>query len=170
MATVVGIVDIGDRTLLLDVTDGPAALAAGCLLQPEAGDRVWFVRQGDACFVTSVLVRARPESPASVRLDADLEIQSGGTLRLQARRVEMVAKDLVSYVGRTTWLGSVFEQVVDRFVSHSKTSLRTVQGLDQLQADTLDHRAKSTASLSGEQTLLRGRTVLKADGDQIHLG
>jgi len=182
MARITG--SIGD-TWLLDGIDGPARRAASCHLRPEEGDRVWFVREGDACFVTAVLERARPDAPrvldlgesVSLRASGTLNVEAGDQLRVRASRataaietVSWFAKSAVSHVAKRTMVGSVLEHVVDRFTSHTKTSQRTVEGLDQLQAHDVDHHAKSTLSLGGEHTMLKGRALIKADGDQIHIG
>lgn len=182
MARITG--NIGD-TWLLDGIDGPARRAASCHLRPGEGDRVWFVREGDACFITAVLERAQPQSPkvldlgedASLHASGTLEVHAGDQLRVRASRataaiqsISWFAKSAVSHVAKRTMVGSVLEHVVDRFTSHTKTSRRTVEGLDQLQAGDVDHRATSTLSLGGEHTMLKGRALIKADGDQIHIG
>lgn len=172
-------------TWLLDGMDGPARRAASCHLRPGVGDRVWFVREGDDCFITAVLERARPASPSTLDLGEDVKLHATGTLEVHAKdelrvraprataavqHISVFAKTAVSHIAKRTLVGSVLEQVLDRFTSHTKTSQRTVDGLDQLQARDVDHRAQSTLSLGGEHTLLKGRTLIKADGDQIHIG
>lgn len=172
-------------TWLLDGMDGPARRAASCHLRPGVGDRVWFVREGDDCFITAVLERALPASPSTLDLGEDVKLQATGTLEVHAadeirvrtsrataavQHISVFAKTAVSHIAKRTVVGSVLEHVLDRFTSHTKTSQRTVDGLDQLQARDVDHRAQSTLSLGGEHTLLKGRTLIKADGDQIHIG
>ena len=172
-------------TWLLDGIDGPARRAASCHLRPGVGDRVWFVREGDDCFITAVLERACPASPSTLDLGEDVKLHTTGTLEVHAtdelriraprataavQHISVFAKTAVSHIAKRTLVGSVLEQVLDRFTSHTKTSQRTVDGLDQLQARDVDHRAQSTLSLGGEHTLLKGRTLIKADGDQIHIG
>ncbi len=178
------IVDHIEGTWLLDTMDGPARRAASCHLRPCIGDRVWFVREGDACFITAVLERAEPHASRDLDLGEDvvlrgtsIAIEAEDTLRVRASaatvaigRISTFAKAAVHHVAKTTVVGSVLEHVVDHFTAHTKTSQRTVEQLDQLQARDVDHRADSTLSLGGEHTLLRGRALIKADGDQIHLG
>lgn len=198
-ATVADVVDLGTATFLLDVVDGPAVRAASCLLVPELGDRVWYVREGDDCYVTAVLRRAETAGPARLEVDADVELRAKGRLglhgddvALQAEQTvsvggtgldlrvsrasviledaSMFARSIVSHVAKSTWVGTALERMVDRFVSHSRTSVRTVDGLDQLEARDFDHRATGNASVTAERVFLKGRSVVKADGDQIHLG
>lgn len=172
-------------TWLLDGIDGPARRAASCHLRPGIGDRIWFVREGDECFITAVLERAAPASPCTLDLGEDVKLHATGTLELHAddelrvrasrataaiQHISVFAKSAVSHIAKRTLVGSVLEQVVDRFTSHTKTSQRTVEGLDQLLARDVDHRAESSLSLGGEHTMLKGRTLIKADGDQIHIG
>ena len=199
IARVVDVVDTPQETLLLDVVDGPAARAASCALVPSPGDTVWFVRDGDDCFVTAVLRRAQDQDPARWEHRGDLQIAATGRLHVSGRDVAVDADDEVSVHGRglklrfatakaflgevssfakqavhhvaqTRVVGQVLEHVVDRFVSHSRTSLRTVSELDQLSARDLDHRATSTATVSAKHTFVQGRDIVKADGDQIHIG
>ena len=198
MATVTDVVQAPTPTILLDVIEGPARRAASCLLAPKAGDRVWFVRQGDACFVTAVLECAA-EGPTCLDLPGDVTVRAAGTLGLAGRsvcvdaeqsvRVEtaevdvrakrahavvgelaVFARTMVSQIASSTWLGTRLEQVVDHFVSHARSSSRTVDGVDQLHAGTLDHRADGSATLAADHTFLQGRTIVKADGGQIHIG
>ena len=78
MATVTDVVQAPTPTILLDVIEGPARRAASCLLAPKAGDRVWFVRQGDACFVTAVLECAA-EGPTCLDLPGDVTVRAAGS-------------------------------------------------------------------------------------------
>lgn len=191
MATVTDVVDLPSPTILLDVIEGPARRAASCLLAPKAGDRVWFVRQGDACFVTAVL-ECHTEGPTCLDLPGDVTLRAGGTLGLVGRSVcvdaddalrvkakgahavlgelAVFARTMVSHVATSTWLGTRLERVVDHFVSHARSSSRTVDDVDQLHAGTLDHRADGSATLAADHTFLQGRTIVKADGGQIHIG
>ncbi len=172
-------------TWLLDGIDGPARRAASCHLRPGVGDRIWFVREGDDCFITAVLERAAPTSPRTLDLGNDVRLHATGTLEVHAtdelrvrtsrataavQHISVFAKTAVSHIAKRTLVGSVLEHVVDHFTSHTKTSQRSVEGLDQLQARDIDHRAESTLSLGGEHTMLKGRALIKADGDQIHIG
>ncbi|MEM6996045.1 MAG: DUF3540 domain-containing protein [Myxococcota bacterium] len=199
MATVTSIVDVPAAAIVLDAVDGPARRAASCLVAPAPGDRVWFVRQGGACFVTAVLERAAPDAPMPIVLEGDVEVAAEGSLSLSGCAVAVVAeetmqvqsaslsvrsgqaeavlgevatfaKSMVSHIASATWIGSKLEQLVDHWAVHSRTASRTVAGLDQLQARDIDHRATGSATLCADHTFLQGHSMVKADGGQIHLG
>ena len=173
-----------EDTWLLDGIDGPARRAASCHLVPSVGDRVWFVREGDDCFITAVLERAEPGGSRTLDLGDGVTLKARRSLEIETAEVQVraskatvalkelsfFARKAVSHVAKRTMVGSVLEQVVDHFSSHAGSSVRTVDGLDQLTARDLDHRAENTLSLGGEHTMLEGRTLVKADGDQIHIG
>lgn len=181
MARITGSIE---DTWLLDGVDGPARRAASCHLLPCVGDRIWFVREGDDCFITAVLERAQPGSSRTLDLGDDVTLKAGRSLGVEVPQIRvraskataalaelsLFAKTAVSHVTKRTMVGSVLERVVDHFTSHAQTSQRTVDGLDQLTARDLDHRAQNTLCLGGEHTMIEGRALVKADGDQIHIG
>ncbi len=160
---------------------------------------MWYVRDGDACFVTAVLVRASDTSPARLNLGPKAELEAEGELKISAAVVQVegreglelqgeellvrarggkallgefsvLAKGLFSSVTKTTLVGKVMETFVDRIQSRSKTSSRVVEDLDQLHAGNLEHRATGVAEIAGKHTLLGGGELVKADAGQIHLG
>ncbi|MCX4246563.1 DUF3540 domain-containing protein [Paraliomyxa miuraensis] len=189
-----------ERGLVLD-GDEPriAERAASCLLEPMVGDRVWFVEEGEECFVTAVLRRAEGAGPARLRVDGDAELCADGKLSVTGDALElhgrqrvdlhadelllrarqgralvdecsMVLRELFAHAGQATVVGTMVELLAEHVRSHSKTSRKVVEQLDHLQAGHIEHRATEVAQLSGKQTLINGAELIKADGGQIHLG
>ncbi len=173
--------------------------AASCLLQPEVGDLVWFVAEGEQRYVTAVLRRGPDAGASQLRIDGDADLRASGQLtvggagldlhaeqrlglhsdelQIRARRgralldeCSFVLRELFVHATKATFVGKLFERLVDRISSHSKSSLRVVEGLDQVQAGNLEQRATGVAQLAGKTVLLNGTDLVKADGGQIHLG
>ena len=57
-----------------------------------------------------------------------------------------------------------------RFGISSGGSEKRVDGLDQLKAEHVDHSAKKTMNLHGENAVMTARQLVKVDGEQIHVG
>lgn len=183
---------------LPDLQTWTARRAASCLLEPRVGDRVWFVAEAGPAgqqrsYVTAVLERSAGEVPATLSVDgapelhiqADvlrlraeekLEVQTD-EVRVQGRLASVVLdecstilRSLFTYASKLTTVGKAIDMLADRIVSHSKTSQRTVEEVDQVKAGTIDYRATGSAQIGGEQALVTGAELVKVDGGQIHVG
>jgi hypothetical protein len=186
----------GGYLLATDAAQIVATRAASCLLEPALGDRVWFVvepgpsdqRRG---YVIAVLERAASSEPARLSIDGDAELHAGQLsiradkqLTLAADEVQvrgrlarvlldecsMVLRSLFTHASKATFVGKLIETFADRINSHSKTSHRTIETLDQVEAGTLNYRASHSAQLGAQHTLISGTELVKVDGGQIHLG
>ncbi|KIG17322.1 hypothetical protein DB30_03379 [Enhygromyxa salina] len=190
----------GSWTLEADGRQFEAKRAASCLLEPEIGDEVWFVAQGERSFVLAVLERAEAAGVATLSVNGDAALRVNGQLdvhasagvelrsdaqvgitgaevRVQAKLARMVfdegtavLRSMFSHVTNSTFVGKVIETVADRVVQSSKTSLRTVAELDQVQAGVIDYRASDAAHVAADQVLINGGQIAKVEAGQIHLG
>lgn len=176
-----------------------AGRAASCLVEPQIGDRVWFVGEGDEHFIIAVLERQHAEAPTVLRVDGDLELRAGGNVRVAGEAVELEANTalalrsdelqvqanrgrvllgaLESFIRsvhhsftQSTLVGKVFELMVERLTQHSNTSYRSVAEVDQVSAGTLDYRAEKLAHIQAENTSMSAAELVKVDAGQIHLG
>lgn len=180
----------GDAAWQVQVAGRPwhATRAYSCLVQPQPGDRVagCLVEgpRGDECHVLAIL--ARPEGrTVRLQVDGDLEVAATGSVRLSAGEELAVQADSARYVHRTVQfvaqrcnafvaelkavgetLGTVFKREHHQCDEH----LRHVEGMDLLQAQLIDHRAKDLLQLKGENVLANGSTLVKMQGSQIHFG
>lgn len=173
---------------VLDDPSRPNAIlarrAASCLLEPQLGDRVWFVGEADEHFVIAVLERQQADAPTVLEVDGDLELRAGGKLALQSEELSVQAKRgrvllgaLESFVRsvqhsftQSTVVGKVFELLVERLTQTSHTSVRTVAEVDHLNAGTIDYRAETLAHIHAENTSMSAAELVKVDAGQIHLG
>lgn len=172
--------------LALDAQVVTARVAASCLLAPNPGDRIaWWRDEAGAHWVTAVLIRDA-DGPASVVLPADSQLttQSGsmtlapaGTLSLRGREIDVATQSIVAVtrslqasLGVARMIGGTLATVFERLTSHAQFQHRVVEGLDQVQAGTLDHRARGVAQLSGETVVVNGERLIKQRAAQIHMG
>ncbi|MCA9684014.1 MAG: DUF3540 domain-containing protein [Myxococcales bacterium] len=196
-ATVVALED-GRWSLTRDGQRFDAGRAASCLLAPALGDKVWFVAEGDSAYVLAVLERAG-EGPATLHIDGDAELRAEGRLTVSGTELElrgeqqlglqadelrvrgrlgkllldegsMVLRSLFTHVGKSTFVAKVIERFSERFSSHSKTSLRSVDEIDQVQAGNIDYRAEEAMQVTARHAMIKGGELVKVDGGQIHLG
>lgn len=171
----------------------PARRAASCLLQPAVGDTVACFAAGDdgPLWITAVLVRA-VDAPATVSLPPGTAIEcAGGALTLQADALHLRARSLdvegeraclnveqVSGVGRkSSWsygavklTAELVESFAERLLQFSRWSQRLVDGPDQVRSRQIDWRAEQTMQLQAQVVIANADKLLKADGEQIHLG
>jgi uncharacterized protein DUF3540 len=162
--------------------------AYSCLVVPAAGDRVacWrgaLPEGGDAVHILAVLSRADAAAPMRLQLAADAELKAGrlaidaGTLDVRADEASLVYRSLKTLgewaqctIGQLRLVGASLATVFDHESHHARQHQRTVDGIDLLQAQTVDHRAESLMHLQGENVLANGDRLVKVQGAQIHFG
>lgn len=165
-----------------------ARQAVSCLLEPREGDLVacWLHEApgGVACHVLAVLERPEP-APATLSVEGDLLLKATGRLQVEAgeelqvdapqarlvhRGIQVVADVCQATVQQMRSIGDTLTSVFKREIRHSEQHLRTVEGLDLLQAQLIDHRASDLMQLRGENIMTNGTTLVKVQGAQIHFG
>jgi Protein of unknown function (DUF3540) len=160
---------------------------------------VWAPDDGDA-FIIAVLDRppgakttVRVDGDLDIRVDAGrfsvmadrgVAMETLQDMSLKADEVSLFAKkwrsvfsewlcagrDIVTRAGSVTVIANTASSVVNRLVQRSRHSLREVEQLDQARCGQMDYRADHTMSLRAKNTLITAEKLVKADGDQIHLG
>lgn len=121
----------GEYRLLANSRLRPARRAAGCLLEPEAGDRV-LVAAGKPCYILTVLERAAGDPtparlvfPTGVHLQAgqgavrittpeDLALAAGGDVTVLGGRLRLQAEDGEAVFSRFRYFGKFVLGQVDR--------------------------------------------------------
>ncbi|PRQ10251.1 DUF3540 domain-containing protein [Enhygromyxa salina] len=154
---------------------------------------------GEHAYVLAVLERVAT-TPALLRVQGDAELRVDGRLKIAAREdldlhsdarlglnadelqvraraarliideCAAVLRSLFTHVTKSTFVAKVIETLADRLSTHTKTSARTVEGLDQVQAGNLDYRAEHTVQIAATHAMVKGTDLVKVDGGQIHLG
>lgn len=179
---------------------GAARIAFGCIVQPEAGDRVLIAVADGAIWVTSVLERSSG-SPMRLCAEGDVSIMSmrgdvsliaarsfnldaGERVRLAAPAIDLhagiarfVLDELVQVgrrasllVGKIRCVGEMVETFADHVLTRARRSSRFVEDSDQLRAGDIDHRAESTLQMRAGTMLMTADTVVRVDAEQIHMG
>ena len=109
-------------------------------------------------------------SEAKVAVDSD-EIQVRARLgRVVLEQLSTVLRSLFTHVGEATLVAKLIETVADHVRAHAKTSHRSVEILDHVEAGAIDYRAQGEAHIAASNTLVRATELVKVDGGQIHLG
>lgn len=180
-----------------EVGDLLAKQAASCLLRPEPDDRV-LVALAPEPFVLAVLERRGGES--ALELPGDVSLRAGGRLELSgedgislktpavirmvadrlamlSQHAELATEELTTIAKRAQasfdeggLVAKALDMVSERMTSRTAKAFRFVSELDQLRARHFDYRADHAARISGENTIVTAREVVKVDGEQVHIG
>lgn len=159
-----------------------ARRAAGCLVAPEAGDKVLLLREGEAGFhILNVLEKKHAAStlnfPGELRINAPaVDIQ--GTQRVGLRGAEM---DLRGVDGKVSFLrldlaagecrvqAKTLRTTVASLVQRAARCLRIV-GEERLKARRVKTQVRGRWSLDAEDAELVAEKDVKVDGEHILLG
>ena len=177
-----------------------AQRATMCLVEPQIGDHVLVATLPSSTFVMGVLSRdEQAPAKLTFDGDVDLAVRNGrlrvtaqegvdvatpGDSTIDARRVSVRAQEGEAIIGKLRMLGSLVEakigklstvaETVDafagRFVQRVKRYYRLVEEMDQVRAEQIDHRARGTARIHAENTVITANKLAKIDGDQVHIG
>jgi hypothetical protein len=161
-----------------------ATVALGCLVAPQAGDRVAVF--DDACggrYVTMVLERAAP-GPLVVFSERAIEVGSASAIRLRAplleaigdrfstcvRSLRAVAAEAVLDSKLARLCSGLVDVVAQRIGVHAEHSHRQIDGTEQLRCRDLDLRASELAHVRARTTIMKATTLVKIDASQIQIG
>jgi hypothetical protein len=85
-------------------------------------------------------------------------------------RLSFVGSVVQAEVERLKLLAESVDTTLTRLYQRVKRSYRVVEELDQLKAERIDYEAKELLSLHGKHATITAESLVKVDGDQIHLG
>ena len=180
------------RTALADVK---ARRAASCLLEPAVGDRVLLATEDGGDAYVLALLEQRDPGAATLSVEGDLTLRSvrgkvsvaaqegvdlvtTAAVRIMARAVDVEAIEALSVLGgavkaelgKVKLYAATVESFFERLTLHAKSSLRTVEQLDQVKARHIDYAASGDAHLRGENALVTAHDLVKINGEQVHVG
>lgn len=197
------VTSIEEEVAIVETAEGPrrARRAAGCLLEPRAGDRVLVSTIEDGTtFVLSVLERpgdgaSTISAPGDLRVVAasgkveilaaegvDIVSPSPVTVTSQAVALSaeeghfslgtlaMVGERLAAEIGSVKLLSVAVDTVIERVSQKLARSYKRVTELERLTAKMIRYEADKTCAISGENTLVTAKEVVKVDGEHIHIG
>lgn len=173
--------------------------AAGCLLEPETGDRVLIAWVDDGeTYVLNVLTRQNPENN-TLAMPGDLSIQAGGTMHLTAGAVEMngqesvrvrtsqielsalngsaklgalrfIAGTVSGNIGRMKTVAKSLETVADRVIDRLGRRHTRVEEVEDAQVGRVRLLVKDLFSMRSRSTSIISKDKVELDADQILLG
>jgi len=170
-----------------------ACRAAGCLLEPEAGDVVLTASaSAGPVFILSVLSRTRPEADAclstpgaSMVLGPEvLKIRAGKEISVAAPSVSLAARTGQAYIDACMLRGEFLEirftkirtvakaveTLCERLVEELERSYRRVRDFEERRMGRLRTVVEGIFSLTAKNASIRAEKRLKMDGEKIHLG
>lgn len=166
---------VGDRVAVW-APDGGEAFIVAVLERPGNGNTTLHVHGDLDMRVTN--------GRFNVTADGGIAMETQQGMQLKADEMSLFAKkwcsvfsewlcagrDIVTRAASVAVIANTASSVVNRLVQRSRHCLREVEQLDQVRCGQMDYRAEHTMSLRGKHTLVTAEQLVKADGDQIHLG
>ena len=176
-----------------------ASTALSCLVHPHCGDKVLVACRSDATFILAVLER-QTDSPTELRLKGEISLEVEGTLAIRtsemlrldggkqlqggANSVTLSGQHIaingehVSLVSRAVnWVADTLEttariirQTGEIWSVHAKTHHRRIEGLELVQAESLDLKARDLLNINTTHVLVKSQELVKVDAKQIQMG
>jgi hypothetical protein len=177
-----------------------AGVAFGCLVAPEAGDRVLVSRSDRECYVISVLDRPSNadmslQFPGHVRMNApkgridltggtDLNLLAAGKTRLVSRETQIAcarvsvhtdelstrAREFEAHLGTAKIFAEAIDTVAKRIGQRAENVMRWVEGLETLNIGNLVRTVRKTLMSHSDQAVLTAAKDFRIDGERIHMG
>lgn len=166
----------------LPLAEVQALRAAGCLLQPEPGDRVLLLREaGQGYYILNVLEKA--EARSTVNVPGELHLQAPSLVLCGHERVSLQGAevDVRGVAGGVSFLRldiaardcevrvRTLRSMVRTLVQRAGRCLRLV-GEEQLKARRVTTHVAGRWSLHAEDTEMQAEKDVKVDGERILLG
>lgn len=176
-----------------------ACRAKSCLVAPEVHDRVILAttEQGGA-WVLAVL-EGDPDRPTAVVVDGELtfsarkvalraseeaSLATGGRLELTSAQLDVkaiegrigiarltaAASSIMADVGQLKTVATIIETVAERVTERAKRLYRFVEDLERVRAGRMDVDAGKSLRMHAENSLVTAVTLVKVDGEHIHMG
>src|SRR4051812_21982746 len=125
-----------------------------------------------------------PNGRFSVAAQEGVDLVSGQDMAVIAGELKVTAAEGNVTVSRLSFVSALVETEIDRlkmiagsvdatltrFYQRVKRSYRVVEELDQVKAERIDYEAKEHVRLHGKNAIITAESLVKVDGDQIHLG
>lgn len=170
-----------------------ATKAAGCLLEPEAGDKVLLtVDPLGASYILNILERPRDKpleisapggltvrTPAGAfKIEAEESISLGApTLEIDAwqgqariRDFEWTGRSLTASLSKADLVVKMLETSAEVIIQKARQSFRFIEELEQACLGRLRCLVDGSLFLKGKRASLKAEETVKIDGESIHLG
>jgi hypothetical protein len=181
MATGVVLEASGQCYTVIDSAPRICQLAASCLTQPEAGDKVLLADCYGELWILAVLVAAAPRSLhlggreikcTAERIDLRAQMLNTESREWQASHgsVQFYGAAVRACCSSVEWVGRKMSVLADICFSRFRRNLREVSEIETLRCGTCDIQADDVLALSGQTSLLTAQGMAKVDAAQIHIG
>lgn len=184
------------------IVHGPAGVAtaqaaAGCLVEPMAGDRVLVSRSGRECFVLTVL--ARQGDGRSIRVSGELTVSArrltlhgdegtdlgdttsldlhsprvtvaGQDTEVQAQRLRASAAEGRAHFRQIRVVADTIEAVSDRIAQCARQVVRRVEEVETLHVGNLVQRVRENLLSRSKRASITASKDVHIDGERIHMG
>lgn len=170
-----------------------AQRAAGCLLEPEAGDEVLTVASAaGSVFILSVLTRSRSQAEAMISapgaamtLGGDcVRIRTGKELSISTPELSLesgtgqVKLDVCTIRGgllenrfeKITTIAKAVETVCERLVERIDRSYRRIRDFEETRVGRVRMVVEGLFQLAAKNAHMKAEKRLKMDAEKIHLG
>lgn len=174
-----------------------ARVAAGCLLEPASGDLVLMSRQGQTCFILTVLEQAAREgtiryrgelsidtdqlvlrgrrrvhlvSEDRVQTDAPTMAMNGDSALLTWRRLDLTAEEGVARIERVRVISGVAELFSKRIFQCARQVIRRVEDVETLHVGQLVQHVRKGLTTRAHRVSLTSRKDMQVKGERIHMG
>ena len=145
-----------------------AQRAAGCLLEPRAGDKVALFLTAQEAWVISVLSRTADEG--ELALPARTAVRAAGSLSLQAPSLHLQGGVLVkAFDSVRTVASKIFEKAGLRFGLFGKHA-EQVSGLRETKAGRMRVALDEGLRVRSGSADLKARESMRIDGGHINIG
>ena len=191
-----------DGCYLLETSDDQevrAEKAAGCLLEPEVGDRVLLACDDTGeCFIMGVLIKATGKAHILLPGTAIIASESGD-ITLEGRAVRLhasqeavfeapemsftgikgtarfsvfsvIARTLGAHIEKTSAVLGVFDGVIGRLTERIGNSFRRIDHLEEVKAGRLRTIVRERFAVRAKQASIVVEEDVNIDGKKIHLG
>lgn len=171
-------------TIVADDEVASASRAAGCLLQPCAGDVVLLYRRAQGAFcILNVLEREGGcdaelalESPARITCAGPLTI-AAPTIRSEAASMQFTAESLKLdaqkadvAVGALTFLAQKVDAAILLLLQKLGRSSRRVETTEEVHAAQIHLKADEILQAESKYTVMISDEITRIDGKQIQMG
>ena len=142
------------------LADGRTArLAASCLVQPEAGDRVLVWRTSEARWVLSIIERQNKEAVAVLASQTPISIKAP-RVGITAETVQIVSKDMLTTSHNHYSVADTRTESAKLRVAQIETDIRRAGSVDDQVEGTLVQRVGTWVSNTAREARFKARTFL----------
>lgn len=177
-----------------------ACRAVSCLVEPKAGDAILLARRRNGCaHILHVLDREEAGTAlvfegdvsltargGAVRVTGETEVffasrerietnapataLRGGRIDVCYDEIHAAAGSLEACVGRMQVVARALDSVIDNISQYAKRLFRRVEEEEEVRAKRVHVAADEWLDLRAPVAHIKGKTLVKIDGDQIQMG